>query len=118
MLKPSELIDTDTYLALFEASEELAIVNDGELMLHQIRHPRRGLLTALQIGDSWFVTPGDFIDRREEDYGEVVAFKCGLDGGWRPAECQSGEVVPFRSAALDHRPDHRYDHRQRKPARL
>lgn len=95
MSKPSELIDADAYLDLYEASEELAVIRDGELMLHQLQHPRRGLLTALQIGDSWFVTQGDFIDRREDCPAEVVAFQGSTSAACRPVLRPTAEIIDF-----------------------
>lgn len=75
MTNQSELIDLDVYCSLLDESYEVEIIQDGELNLHRIVHPRRGFLTAIQGGRYVLITPGDFRDNRGlPATAEVIAF--------------------------------------------
>ena len=60
----AELIDLDFYCDLLAESEEVEIVQDGELNLHRIIHPRRGFLTAMQGGNYVLLVSGDYREAR------------------------------------------------------
>lgn len=57
-----ELIDVDFYCHLLEQSQRVEIRQEGELNLHKIIHPERGLLTAVQSGRYVLLVTGDYSD--------------------------------------------------------
>lgn len=94
----AELIDIDFYCDLLDESDVIEIIQDGELNLHRLIHPRRGFLTAIQGGRYALLVAGDFHDNR----GLPVTAALYAFGGAseRPAEAVSdlpGIIVPFPS---------------------
>lgn len=64
MTTKAELIDLDFYCHLLDESHEVEVIQQGELNLHRIIHPRRGFLTAIQGGRCVLLVQGDFHDNR------------------------------------------------------
>ena len=93
----AELIDLDFYCDLLDESHEVEIIQQGELNLHRIIHPRRGFLTAIQGGRFVLLVQGDFHDNRGlPATAAVLPLALPLDGLPAAPEGLPGVVIPFR----------------------
>ena len=96
MTNHAELIDLDFYCDLLDESEEVELIQQGELNLHRIIHPRRGFLTAIQGGRFVLLVQGDFRDNRGlPASAAVLPLGLSLEATPEAPERLPGVIVPF-----------------------
>lgn len=91
----AELIDIDFYCDLLHESEEVEIIQEGELNLHRIIHPRRGFLTAIQGGRYVLLVAGDFHDNRGLPVTAAVYAFGGRAATQTGLYAERGAIIPL-----------------------
>ena len=92
----AELFDLDFYCDLLDECHQVEIIQEGELNLHRIVHPRRGFLTAMQGGRFVLLVEGDFRDNRGlPTAADLHTLERASQAAPEPSEGQSAIVLPF-----------------------
>ncbi|WP_292045581.1 MULTISPECIES: hypothetical protein [unclassified Brevundimonas] len=61
----AELIDLDLFCEIMDQSVIIEAIREGDLYLHFLKHPLRGVITGVQAGSAVLMVQGGYSDIRE-----------------------------------------------------